>query len=246
MRPVPALARAWIAAARLRRRARPGRGLDQSREQLVRRHAPGRSFADVGCMWNADGAIAFLAEDAGATKVTGVDVMDPTRAYEDEHRRRDSAVRFVHGDLHDASTVTAVGVHDVVWCNGLLYHSPHPLLALQRLRALTGELLILGTQTLPEVPGVRGACVLYPGLGPPDRRVYAPAGEDGKVGIDTPFDSAESYANWWWGITPSALRGMLAATGFDVEDVAHDPFNVTAIARPANRPMPGTGPDAAK
>jgi hypothetical protein len=69
---------------------------------------------------------------------------------------------------------------------------------------LTGELLILGTQTLPEVPGVRGACVLYPGLGPPDRRVYAPAGEDGKVGIDT------------------------------------------AIARPANRPMPGTGPDGAK
>jgi hypothetical protein len=233
IRPMPVLARAWIAAARLRRRAAPARGLRQLREQLVRRHAPGRSFVDVGCMWNADGATAFLAEEAGATRVTGVDIMEPTRAYEDAHARAGSAVRFVPGDLHDPATVTAVGVHDLVWCNGLLYHSPNPLLALERLRALTGELLILGTQTLPEVPGVRGACVLYPGLGPAQRRVYAPAGSDGKVGIDTPFEPDRSYANWWWGITPSALAGMLAAAGFDAEELAHDPFNMTVIARPA-------------
>jgi hypothetical protein len=60
-----------------------------------------------------------------------------------------------------------------------------------------------------------------------------PAGADGKVGIDTPFEPAGSYANWWWGITPSALRGMLTATGFDAKELAHDPFNMTVIARPA-------------
>ena len=184
-------------------------------------------------MWSVDGAIAFLAEEAGAKRVTGVDVMEPTREFESQRRRRDSSVRFVRGDLHDQATVGAVGVHDVVWCNGLLYHSPNPLLALERLRALTGELLILGTQTLPELPGLQGACVFYPGLPPAGRGVYAPAGSGGKVGIDSAFDSAGSYANWWWGITPSALRGMLRAAGFEAQEIAHDAFNMTVIARSA-------------
>ena len=64
---MPLLARTWIATARARsvlgRARRP-------REELVRRFAAGRSFADIGCMWGVDGAISFLAEENGATAVT--------------------------------------------------------------------------------------------------------------------------------------------------------------------------------
>ncbi|HEX2086030.1 MAG TPA: class I SAM-dependent methyltransferase, partial [Solirubrobacteraceae bacterium] len=109
------------------------------REQLVARHAPGASFADVGCMWKVHGAIAFAAERAGATRVTAVDVMPPTPQFEE--RRRRSNVRFVQGDLHDPATMEEVGEHDVVWCAGVLYHAPHPLLTLERLRAITTRTL---------------------------------------------------------------------------------------------------------
>jgi len=33
----------------------------------VREHAPGHSFADIGCMWGVNGEYAYLAEEAGAT-----------------------------------------------------------------------------------------------------------------------------------------------------------------------------------
>jgi hypothetical protein len=122
--------------------------------------------------------------------------------------------------------VEEVGVHDVVWCSGLLYHAAHPLLSLERLRALTAKTLLLATESLPEVPGLRGACVFYPGA---DRRPFA---APGRVGLDTPFDPAAGYENWWWGITGSALRGMLAASGFEVLEVHDDALHITVVARP--------------
>jgi hypothetical protein len=223
---VSVLARAWLTAARARRRVRRGRRGGPPREELVRRFAPGRSFVDVGCMWSVDGAIAFAAADAGATRVTGVDLMAPTARFEAERARRDAQVRFVHGDVHEPATVAEVGVHDVVWCSGVLYHAPHPLLTLARLRELCGQTLLLATETLPEVPGLRGACVFYPGA---DRGLFA---APGRTGLDDRFDPAGSYANWWWGITPSALRGMLAATGFDVVELHDDVLHATAVAVP--------------
>jgi hypothetical protein len=221
---VPVLARAWLAAARARRRVARRRHGPPPREALVRRHAAGRSFADVGCMWSVDGAIAFVAEAAGATSVTCLDVMDATPAFEAEWARRRSAVRFVRGDLHDPAVVAEVGVHDVVWCSGLLYHAPNPLLTLERLRELTGQTLLLATESLPEVPGLRGACVFYPGADP---ALFA---APGRAGLATPFDAARGYENWWWGITPSALTGMLDAAGFAVVDLHDDSLHLTATA----------------
>jgi hypothetical protein len=120
------LAHLWVARARMHQRwvlrhAAP-------REELIRQYAPGRSFADIGAMWNVHGQISFLAEECGATRVTAVDIMLPTTPYEEEHVRRASAVRFVRGDIHDCALTDEIGVHHVVWCSGLLYHARNPLL----------------------------------------------------------------------------------------------------------------------
>jgi hypothetical protein len=225
-----ALAQTWIRAARLRQRARRHR---PPREELIDRFAPAKSFADVGCMWGVDGALAFAAEAAGATEVTGVDIMAATDAFAAEHARRGSRVRFVRGDIHDQSTAAAVGPHDVVWCSGVLYHAPNPLLTLERLRALTRETLILATETIPEVPGVSQACVFLPGLSDGDRAVHAAARPGSMaLGIDTPFDRAQSYGAWWWGLSHSAVRGMLSASGFEVLEEHGGPLHLTVIARP--------------
>jgi hypothetical protein len=203
------------------------------REALIRRHAPGRSFADIGCMWNVDGAIAFLAEELGATSVTGLDLMPPTPAFEAERAARGSTVRFVQGDLHTEDTVRSVGPHDVVWCSGVIYHAPHPLLTLQRLRSITRELLILATETIPEVPGLRQACVFLPGLPDADRRAHAAARPGiAAAGLTEPFDPDQAYGTWWWGITRSALHGMLTATGFEAIEEHGDSLHATVVARP--------------
>ena len=194
------------------------RGAAPPREALIEEHVPGRSFADIGCMWSVHGALAFAAEEAGAATVTGMDVMPPTPEYEAEHARRGSAVRFVCGDLHDEATLAQVGVHDVVWCSGVIYHAPHPLLTLERLRSITGSTLLLATEAIPELRRPR-AMVFAP---PPGAH---PAHTE-------PFAPERGYVNWYWGITPSALRAMLAASGFAIVDEHRTRHHVTAIARP--------------
>jgi Methyltransferase domain len=221
------LARAWIGTARARRRLL-GDGPADDPMGLLRSLAPRRSVVDVGCMWSVDGAYCFAAEEGGATAVTGVDLMPVSGRFERE--RRSSAVRFVQGDVHDSTVVEEVGEHDLVWCAGVLYHAPNPLLTLERLRSLCRERLVLRTAILPELPGAPGACVFYPA----GDEAYAPAaaGVDA-IGLTEPFDPTAAYGNWWWGITPSALRGMLSANGFVVDELRLAPFLATAIARPA-------------
>jgi hypothetical protein len=184
-------------------------------------------------MWNVDGRIAFVAEECGASAVSGLDIMAATPECNAEYARRASSVRFVQGDLHDAGVIATIGPHDVVWCSGVLYHAPHPLLALERLRSITRETLILATETIAEVPGLSQACVFLPGLPDADRDVHALARPGVAAhGITTPFDPAQSYAAWWWGMTPSAVRGMVRASGFEVVEQHGGPLHVTVVARP--------------
>jgi hypothetical protein len=222
-----------LAARAARRRQQRGGSFD--REELVRRHAAGRSFCDVGCMWKVSGRIAFVAEEAGATAVTGVDVLPATPEFEAEHARRDSRVRFVHGDLNDAATVAEVGPHQVVWCSGVLYHAPNPVLTLARLRELTSELLILQTMVIPELPGVAQGVVFYPGLGERDRRLYHRWGQEAARGLRDPAaaEGEASYEPWWWGFSRSSLRAMLRAAGFEPVEEVGDPFGVHVLARPS-------------
>lgn len=226
------LARTWIASARAKRvlgaRRRP-------REELVRRFAAGRSFADIGCMWGVDGAISFLAEETGATAVTAVDLMPATARFAAEVKRRSSQVRFIQGDLHDEKVVGLIGRHDLVWCSGVLYHAPNPLLTLARLREITGELLILATETIPEVPGLAQACVFLPGLSGADRELHASARPGvSAAGLSNAFDPAQAYGSWWWGLSRSAVRGMLHASGFELLEEHGGPLHATFLVSPAD------------
>lgn len=220
-----------LLAGRARRRGLRSAGPGPDRDEVVRRHAPGRTFCDVGCMWKVHGRIAFVAEDAGAAAVTAVDVLEPAPEFESERARRGSRVRFVRGDVHDPATVAEVGPHEVVWCSGVLYHSPSPVLTLARLRELTTELLILQTAVLPELPGARQGVVFYPGLPERHRRLYERLwGAEARPGFREA--AAGDYAPWWWGISPSALRAMLRSAGFEPEREWGDPFGLHVLARP--------------
>jgi hypothetical protein len=226
------LGRAWSKAVRLRGRARR-RGLpddwEEGRLAWVREHAPGRSFADVGGLFKLVGDMAFLAEEVGATDVTLFDVGDidlPSEghlewgSFQQKRDAKGSKVRYVQGDLEDPATPERVGVHDVVFYSGVLYHTPNPVLQLLQLRQITGELLYLSTLTIPEVPGFPQACVYYPYLDASARQPYA-AGYSWApdlLGIGREIDERPmyGYGNCFWGISPSALRAMLRTARFEV------------------------------
>jgi hypothetical protein len=82
----------------------------------------------------------------------------------------------------------------VVWCSGLIYHAPNPLLTLQRLRSITGQTLILASETIPEVPGLSQPCVFFPGLSDEDRLTHAGARPGATaLGLSVSFDREQSY-----------------------------------------------------
>ncbi len=232
--------RAWMFSARARLRARaggkrpPADWRDRLQEELVARLAPARAFLDAGGMWGAHGRVAFLAESAGAAAVTLLDAAPETGEYAAERERRGSSVRYLHGDINDPQLPARIGPHDVVWCSGVLYHAPNPMLTLERLAALTTDTLVLGSLTIPELPAIEQGCVFYPGLGERARAPYAAVSPPNAVGLTSDFDPdpQRTYANYWWGITPSALRAMTEAAGLRVvEQHAPSGFETHLVAR---------------
>ncbi len=185
----------------------------RAQEELIGRYAPGRSFIDLACLWQMDGSCAFLAEELGADSVTASDLSPASEAFEAERERRASRVSFAQADLHDTDQVAALGVHDVVWCSGLMYHTPLPYLVMANLLSITGEYLIIGSKVLPSVPGLPGAAVYYPGLDAADRRRYATIT---RTVANQPFEREQHGAGWFWGLSPEALVG-LATSIRDVE-----------------------------
>ncbi|MBK5189314.1 MAG: hypothetical protein JJD97_13815, partial [Gemmatimonadaceae bacterium] len=161
----------------------------------VKRYAPGHSFVDVGCMWGVNGALAFLAEEAGARGVKGVDVFGPTPEFEQSRRERSSAVEFVLGDCTQPETIARIGAADVVLCAGVLYHHPAPFDLLVALRQLCRKTLILRTSTIPEMPGLPNAAVFYPMLADRDRRLWnlSSLGLLHQAGISEAFAPEQGY-----------------------------------------------------
>lgn len=227
-----AMTRLWLAPARARRFYLRARRRLHKPEDLVRKYAPDHSFVDVGAMWGIHAARAFLAEEAGATSVTAMDLMSPTPEYEAEHERRGSKVRFVHGDYLDTDVLDEIGTHDVVWATGLITCAPHPALSLERLKRITGELLIVDTAVVPEIPGIPQASVFYPGLDEGDRSAYIPTCPGVRKGITEPFDAKVPESNWWWGLSPSAFRGVLFTAGLEPVEWIDEVFHLTVVARP--------------
>jgi hypothetical protein len=207
--------------------------------RLIREHAPGKSFADIGCMWGVNGEYAFLAEEAGATRVVGVDVFGPTPEFEEKRASRQSRVEFVLGDVSRAETIGRIGRVDVVFCAGVLYHHPSPFDLLVALRRICSGTLILRTSTIPEIDGLPNAAVYFPMLSEQGRALWnlRRLGVLHQAGISNEFESSAGYGNWFWGLSPSCLESLLKTAGFRVDLRATEAFAQTVICTPADQPL---------
>jgi ubiquinone/menaquinone biosynthesis C-methylase UbiE len=196
---------------------------------LVSEYTPNRSFADIGCMWGISGHFCFLAEESGAHTVTGLDVMHPTDEFIAKRKSKNSRIRFIQGDFNDPAVQSEIGVSNIVLCSGVLYHVPNPLQTLLELRKICDQVLILATASIPEME-VKNAAVFWPYLDSDQRRLWNRL-IGSQVGITTPYDPAEGYGNWIWGLTPSAITSMLKIAGFSVERQRVTSFGVVFVCR---------------
>ena len=210
-------------------RVRPS--LPDRYRELIARHAPGGSFADIGCMWNVDGAYAFHALDQGATDAVGVDLMPATEKFLARNRARGDRVRFVNGDINDHGVVAALGTFDTVFCSGVLYHVPNPVFTLQQLHRICGSTLILVSATIPELPWPQGA-VYLPFLDERQRRSINFRTRYLKMGLDSAFVAEQGYANWFWGLTPTCVEAMARSAGFEVSERYRHRHAVCLVCQP--------------
>lgn len=174
-------------------------GIDNTPERLARLRLPddlsGQSVLDIGA-W--DGFFSFEAERRGAARVVASDYYAwhgvgwgtgrGKAGFQLAKAALRSRVEDVDLDVMDLSPAR-VGTFDVVLCLGVLYHLPHPLLALERVASVTSRLLIV--ETVVDMLGLsRPAAAFYPG-----RELN-----------DDPTN--------WWGPNPAAVHGLLRAAGF--------------------------------
>jgi 2-polyprenyl-3-methyl-5-hydroxy-6-metoxy-1,4-benzoquinol methylase len=201
---------------------------------LIARHAPDRTFVDVGCMWKVHGEYAFHALASGASAATGIDISEATLEFLTRNAEKSEAVRFVQIDLNTPSLEERLGRFDVVFCAGVLYHLPNPLASLGQLRRLCRETLILATAGIVE-QSVPQTAVFLPGLGEAARRrldFWSPHGSR-KVGLDSSFAAERGYGNWFWLPTPSCVRALVEAAGFTVRECHAFRHGTTVVATPA-------------
>lgn len=143
----------------------------------------GRSFLDVGC-W--EGVHCAEAVRRGASDVVGVDLCTGRELASNVERY---GFDFLQLDVFGESFLP-LGGFDVVLCSGLLPTAQSPMLLLNRLHALTGDLLVLETPITT--------------LGGPEPMMLFQGGDEG----------SPNRANWW-APNPPAIERMLAAAGFE-------------------------------
>ena len=155
----------------------------------------GKTVLDVGT-W--DGFFAFEAERRGASRVVATDhhvwhsPVWGDAGFRLAHRTFGSGVEPEDIDVLDHSP-ERLGIFDVVLFLGVLYHMRHPLLALEKMAAITREQLIVETHV--EALGVRRPmAAFYPGA-----------------------ELSDDDSNWWGPNIP-AVEAMLKTAGFSRVD----------------------------
>ena len=172
----------------------------------------GKRVLDIG-PW--DGYFTFEMERRGAD-VTAIDYVD-LDTFRELHRAMRSRAKYHRLDAYELHP-ERLGYFDIVLCLGVLYHLKHPLLALERICALTTDVCIVDSFVIDGETWQQGVRPAVP---------YIEFYERDELG---------GQLDNWSGPTVSAVEALIRAAGFAQAEVRR----VTGTSR-AMRPPPMSG-----
>jgi tRNA (mo5U34)-methyltransferase len=163
----------------------------------------GKRVLDIGC-W--DGFFSFAAERSGA-QVVAIDCWRPEKFFE-AHRALNSRVEFHEMSVYEISR-EKLGVFDIVFFLGVLYHLQHPLLSLQRVCEVTRDVAIIASHVIDNMLDTAS----------PIMEFY-------------PLDELGGQYDNWWAPNTECLVKMTETAGFAHTDVIYrEPTYTTIKAR---------------
>lgn len=178
-----------------------------SRWRFLEPHVPldlrGKTVLDIGC--NA-GFFSVELKRRGAARVVGIDIMPHVLAQ----------ARFVSSwfdqtiELRELSAyeVKRLGVFDIVFFIGVLYHLEHPLNALQQISAVCADTLYVQTALRGSMEDFEPAND-YPES---EQAIFQDPAYPKLCFIEKAFNG--DVSNWWFP-TRSCFKAMLRSTGFE-------------------------------
>ncbi len=103
----------------------------------------GASVLDIG---TTNGGSAFLSEQRGASRVVAVDICDPdVFGFDKISSFLNSKVTFLKSSVYELPERLNYEKFDLVFFWGVLYHLRHPLLGIDALNQISGDLLTIET-----------------------------------------------------------------------------------------------------
>jgi tRNA (mo5U34)-methyltransferase len=170
----------------------------------------GKRVLDVGA-WN--GCCSFECERRGAAEVIALSLEDPAGAggFDRLKRLLGSRVKYVRGSVYTLSPAE-FGTFDVILFFGVLYHLRYPLLAIDRLRAVSRGEVFTETHTIDNHDWLRG----------PPKFADAPA-DVREALLRTPvwrqyreFELHPQDSSNWFGPNAAAVLEAFESAGFDI------------------------------
>jgi hypothetical protein len=196
------------------------------RDRYVAQTVLGKSFADVGGLYEIVKEKVSLARSEGAIRLALIDIEPPSCPWWEQMRthllkKKISDCEMISGNVRSIS----VAPFDVVYSSGILYHTPSPLDYLAALKQISKEFVILASTILPKrIPGpidisFPPGSVLYVPATPLEYRpqfnaFFATCGRPNIFAQDQ-----EPLQNWygnWWLPTSEALLGLCQGVGFEI------------------------------
>jgi tRNA (mo5U34)-methyltransferase len=168
----------------------------------------GKRVLDVG---TRDGFFAFACEQLGA-EVVAIDHTDPANTgFLAARTILGSSVEYVQANVYTLSP-EQLGSFDVILFLGVLYHLRHPLLALDRLRALSRGVLLVESLVCDQS--------IFTGFQQPQALAkIAPRLVDIPIAQFLPFGRFHSDWTNKWSPNVACLRALVEDSLFTVEDV---------------------------
>lgn len=200
-------------------------------DQLISQHVNGKTFADIGPLWETVNEKISVAHHAGATKLMAIDQFPENDPHWDRFHARMKEQRVFNYAAKSINLLDYKGEgFDVINCGGVLYHAADPIHLLKKLKELTKYRLILTSTITPnkisnedgEFILPEGAMVFVPALSLQNKKitsrywnVFLGGRTDGGLTNDTVWD-VENYNHWWWLFTPCVLDAMCISCGFKI------------------------------